>query len=137
MSEAEDAAYARFATRVAREVVQLRLILQSVEAKAKEREWLRLQTQGDLDENRLVDGVVGERSVYRRRGEAAPQLGVPQRLPKRLHFLVDVSASMYRFNGYDQRLDRLLETTLLVMESLHGACALAGWAASWARSAGL
>ena len=40
--------------------------------------------------------------------------------PKRLRLLTDVSGSMYRFNGYDQRLQRVLETTLLVMESLDG-----------------
>lgn len=33
---------------------------------------------------------------------------------------MDVSGSMYRFNGQDQRLDRLLQTTLMLMESLEG-----------------
>jgi hypothetical protein len=55
-------------------------------------------------------------SVYRRRGIAPPQAGTPQRLPKRLHFVLDVSGSMYRFNGSDQRLERLLECALLIME---------------------
>jgi hypothetical protein len=32
--------------------------------------------------------------------------------------IVDISASMYRFNSYDQRLERLLEATLMMMETL-------------------
>ena len=54
----------------------------------------------------------GEKNVYRKRGTAAPQIGLPQSLPKRLHFVMDVSGSMYRFNGVDKRLERLLETTV-------------------------
>lgn len=45
------------------------------------------------------------------------QLGSPQRLPKRLRFVVDVSGSMYRFNGLDGRLDRMMEAACLVMEA--------------------
>ena len=47
------------------------------------------------------------------------QLGSPQRQPKRLRFVVDVSGSMYRFNGLDGRLDRVMESACLVMEALH------------------
>ena len=35
-----------------------------------------------------------------------------------IKLVVDVSASMYRFNGYDGRLQRLLEATLMIMEAL-------------------
>ena len=38
--------------------------------------------------------------------------------PRRLTFLMDVSGSMYRFNGHDARLSKMLETTCLVMEAL-------------------
>lgn len=31
--------------------------------------------------------------------------------------MVDVSGSMYRFNGYDGRLDRTVEAVLMVMEA--------------------
>eukprot|EP00456_Euglypha_rotunda_P010370 TRINITY_DN12596_c0_g1_i2.p1 TRINITY_DN12596_c0_g1~~TRINITY_DN12596_c0_g1_i2.p1 ORF type:complete len:140 (-),score=22.45 TRINITY_DN12596_c0_g1_i2:11-430(-) len=34
--------------------------------------------------------------------------------------LLHVSGSMYRFNGTDGRLERLMETALLIMESLDG-----------------
>ena len=43
-----------------------------------------------------------------------------QEKPKRLRLVVDVSGSMYRFNGHDQRLERMLESTLMVMEALEG-----------------
>ena len=36
---------------------------------------------------------------------------------KSIRLVVDVSGSMYRFNGYDGRLDRTLEAVLMVMEA--------------------
>ena len=45
---------------------------------------------------------------------------VAQKKPKRIRFCFDVSGSMYRFNGYDNRLQRSIESALLVMEGLHG-----------------
>uniref|UniRef100_A0A914DE18 Uncharacterized protein n=1 Tax=Acrobeloides nanus TaxID=290746 RepID=A0A914DE18_9BILA len=46
--------------------------------------------------------------------------GSQQKNPKRIRLVFDVSGSMYRFNGYDKRLQRSLETALLVMEALEG-----------------
>ena len=43
-----------------------------------------------------------------------------QEKPKRLRLIVDVSGSMYRFNGHDARLERMLESTIMVMEALEG-----------------
>ena len=37
--------------------------------------------------------------------------------PKRIRLVVDVSGSMYRFNGHDGRLERSLEAVLMVMEA--------------------
>ena len=45
------------------------------------------------------------------------QLGSPQELPKRVRLVVDVSGSMYRFNGHDSRLTREMEATLMMMEA--------------------
>jgi hypothetical protein len=59
-------------------------------------------------------------SVYRRRGHVAIPEGLPQRIPKRMHFVIDCSGSMYRFNSNDKRLDRMIDTVLLVIESLRG-----------------
>lgn len=45
------------------------------------------------------------------------QLGSVQQLPKQLRLVVDVSGSMYRFNGLDGRLERVMEAACLVMEA--------------------
>lgn len=45
------------------------------------------------------------------------QPGSLQQLPKQLRLVVDVSGSMYRFNGLDGRLERVMEAACLVMES--------------------
>jgi hypothetical protein len=118
---AEDhALYAQYQLKVKKPIETLRLILSQSEARTVEREWLRAQKDGDLDDSKIVDALTGERMVYRRRGVPVAQSGAMQRLPKRLHFVMDVSGSMYRFNGADQRLERLLEATLLIMEALEG-----------------
>jgi hypothetical protein len=44
---------------VASEIEQLRVILQGVEARALEREFLKQQYHGELDDSRLVDGAAG------------------------------------------------------------------------------
>ena len=48
------------------------------------------------------------------------QMGSPQQKPKLVKLLCDVSGSMYRFNGYDSRLEREMEAMLMVMEALEG-----------------
>lgn len=45
-------------------------------------------------------------------------LGV--RAKRRICFVMDCSGSMYRFNGLDGRLNRMLETTCLIFESMEG-----------------
>jgi hypothetical protein len=37
-----------------------------------------------------------------------------------MRFVMDISGSMYRFNSQDKRLDRLLQVTAMIMESLQG-----------------
>lgn len=56
---------------------------------------------------------MGEKTIYKKRGEKLPGYGSFEK-PKVITFVVDVSGSMYRFNGLDKRLDRMLETALLV-----------------------
>lgn len=53
---------------VAREVATLRVMLEGMEATEKERVWVKNQIQGEFDDNKLVDGALGERNVYKRRG---------------------------------------------------------------------
>ena len=44
------------------------------QSKSKERQWLRHQTHGDVDEGKLIEGVIGEKGVYKRRGEKEPEV---------------------------------------------------------------
>lgn len=112
--------YDKLLEQTAKLVRELRVILQQQEAKEREREWIGNQVQGELDENKLVDGVAGERLIYRRRAEPDHPWGLLQRKPKRLSFVVDVSASMAYFNDSDGRLDRTAQIATLLFESLAG-----------------
>lgn len=78
------------------------------------------QVAGELDDNRLVDGVAGETHVFRKRGEPQKKVGFRQRHPKRILFALDTSASMARGNAADRRLDRMAEAVVLVMEAMNG-----------------
>jgi len=88
---------------------------------------------GELDDNLLVDGVAGERGVYRRRvapdgadddddaDRPAPTSKHGEtRDPIRLRFVFDCSGSMYTFNRIDRRLERLQQIALFVFEALDG-----------------
>ncbi|CAL2036045.1 unnamed protein product [Caenorhabditis brenneri] len=68
--------------------------------KKKEREWTKHQTSEDLDDGKLIGLVSGEQNIYRRRIDKEPDPGAPQTKPKRLRLCLDVSGSMYRFNGF-------------------------------------
>ncbi|XP_075419136.1 von Willebrand factor A domain-containing protein 8 [Tenrec ecaudatus] len=117
MSEYDAASYERFSGAVRRQVHSLRIILDNLQAKGKERQWLRHQATGELDDAKIIDGLTGEKAIYKRRGDLEPQLGSPQQKPKRLRLVVDVSGSMYRFNGVDGRLERTMEAVCMVMEA--------------------
>ncbi|CAG0920479.1 unnamed protein product [Notodromas monacha] len=112
--------YQNIIDRIGPEIKKLRTIISTLQAKDKERQWVRLQTQGDLDDGRIVEGLTGEKTIYRRRAEKEPELGTPQVKPKHIRLVVDVSGSMYRFNGYDGRLGREQEAVLLMMEAFLG-----------------
>ena len=72
-----------------------------------------------VDENKIVDLLSGEKDVFKRRGRPDNSANKPILTePITIRFVIDVSASMYRFNGYDHRLERLLEATLMMMETL-------------------
>ncbi|XP_072542068.1 von Willebrand factor A domain-containing protein 8 isoform X2 [Salminus brasiliensis] len=118
MSEYDAATYEHFSKSVRRQVQSLRIILDSLQAKGKERQWLKNQALGELDDAKIIDGLTGEKAIYKRRGELEPELGTPQQKPKRLRLLADVSGSMYRFNGVDGRLERSMEAVCMVMEAL-------------------
>ncbi|XP_076294765.1 von Willebrand factor A domain-containing protein c12.2 isoform X2 [Lasioglossum baleicum] len=120
MKEYDHELYSRFSSPVQKQVQALRNIIGSLQAKSKEREWCRHQTSGELDDTKLIEGLTGERTIYRRRAEKEPEPGTPLSKPKRLKLVADVSGSMYRFNGYDGRLDREMEACVMVMEAFSG-----------------
>ncbi|XP_061485897.1 von Willebrand factor A domain-containing protein 8 isoform X2 [Rhineura floridana] len=117
MSEYDASTYEKFSGAVRQQVHLLRIILDNLQAKGKERQWLRHQAVGELDDAKIIDSLTGEKAIYKRRGEHDPQLGSPQQKPKRLRLVVDVSGSMYRFNGVDRRLERSMEAVCMVMEA--------------------
>lgn len=87
--------------------------LSDLAAKEEERVWIKRQTDGELDDTRLTEGLTGETTVYKRRGMEKPEMGRPQikqvfhmlvclcsvhstslSRPKRIRFIFDLSASM-------------------------------------------
>lgn len=96
MSTYDHKIYEQFSVPVRSQVKELRVILNSLQAKSKERHWQKHQTTGELDDTKLVEGITGERNIYRRRAEQEPEPGQPQEKPKLLKVVVDVSGSMYR-----------------------------------------
>jgi len=104
-------------TQVEDQIFQLKYHLKDLKKRSEERIWLKNQATGELDENRIVDAISGERDVFKRRGNPDEfNNDVLHSEPVTIKLVVDISASMYRFNGYDNRLQRLLEATLMMME---------------------
>lgn len=49
------------------------------QAKGKERQWLKNQALGELDDAKIIDGLTGEKAIYKRRGELDPEVCVCMR----------------------------------------------------------
>lgn len=117
MGELDWKRYNNLRIQVEEPILQLIGYLKDLKKRSEERVWLKNQMTGELDENKIVDAISGERAVFKRRGKPddfnSSSLDAD---PITIKLIVDVSASMYRFNGYDQRLERLLEATLMMME---------------------
>ncbi|UJR36210.1 hypothetical protein I4U23_028942 [Adineta vaga] len=120
MSEYEHEVYEKYLNKISSEIKMLRSIIESLEAKSHDRQWVRHRTTGDWDERKLIEGIIGEKSIYKYRADVPPEPGSPQTKAKRLRLVVDLSASMYRFNGVDNRLERQCECVLMFLESLAG-----------------
>ncbi|KAG6885080.1 hypothetical protein C0993_006041 [Termitomyces sp. T159_Od127] len=116
MSFSEAKAYGTILTATQAHMLSLYNLLEHLAAKEEERVWLKRQTDGELDDTRLTEGLTGEATVYKRRGMEKPELGRPQIKPKRIRFIFDLSGSMYRFQ-YDGRLQRSMETAVMLMET--------------------
>lgn len=111
MTAADAKIYMAYMENVQREVRELRVILESIEAKNKERVWLKNQSSGDLDDTKLIEGLTGDHNIYKLRGDQDPEMGFQQK-PKKMYFVFDLSASMFRFNNHDRRLERSMEVAL-------------------------
>ncbi|CAL1709976.1 unnamed protein product [Somion occarium] len=118
MNVGEAKGYGALLESVQAHIVRLYDLLENLSAKEEERVWVKRQTDGELDDSRLTEGLTGESTVYKRRGMAKPEVGRPQIKPKRIRFLFDISASMYRFQ-YDGRLQRSMETAVMIMETFN------------------
>ncbi|KZT28299.1 hypothetical protein NEOLEDRAFT_1129681 [Neolentinus lepideus HHB14362 ss-1] len=116
MTAGEAQGYGTLLTAVQAHIAQLYDLLENLSAKEEERVWVKRQTDGELDDSRLTEGLTGETTVYKRRGIEEPEMGRPQIKPKRIRFLFDISGSMYRFQ-YDGRLQRSLEAAIMLMET--------------------
>ena len=82
------------------QIQHLRSYLKDLQRRNEERVWLKRQTDGELDDSRLVDALTGEKDVFKRRGNDDNEnkdnsLGSN---PVNIKLIVDISASMYRFN---------------------------------------
>jgi len=120
MGELDWERYNHLQSQVAVQIQQLQVLLKDIKRRKQERIWLKRQSTGELDDSRLVDALAGEKDVFKRRGKATNSSinATKAAEPMAIKLVVDISASMYRFNGYDGRLQRLLEATLMIMEAL-------------------
>lgn len=76
MSEFEAEVYEKFSSRVHRQVQSLRVLLESMQAKGKERNWVRHQASGDLDDAKLIEGLTGEKNIYKKRADQEPDVSI-------------------------------------------------------------
>jgi MoxR-like ATPase len=120
MTEEEHSQYQSLVKGVQGPIAQLQNMLSGLKAKEGERMWARHQSDGVWDDAKVVEGITGERNIFKRRIESSDPNALQHKKKKRLLFVMDVSASMYRFNGMDQRLHRLIESATMVMEAFVG-----------------
>jgi len=90
MSEYDAEMYESYSSRVRRQVQSLRVILDSLQARGKERVWLRNQTSGELDDGKLIEGLTGERAIYKKRGEEDPEVGTAKSRSLKETLFIDI-----------------------------------------------
>lgn len=115
--------FKRYSVSVEMPVRVLKDALLELLQRKKERVWLRMQSHGELDEDKIVDGLAGERLIFKRRYAGGKRNDGTsnndgERCKKRIQFVMDVSGSMMRFNSMDGRLERMLSASLMIMEAL-------------------
>ena len=68
MGKQEFENYEYIRNKVQQQANQLRQMLEELNVRSQERIWLKNQTHGELDDAKLVDGLTGDRMVFKRRG---------------------------------------------------------------------
>jgi hypothetical protein len=68
MGKQEFENYEYIRNKVQQQANQLRQILEELNVRSQERIWMKNQTHGELDDSKLVDGLTGDRLVFKRRG---------------------------------------------------------------------
>ena len=96
MGQEEFDMYKNFSANIQKDVQKLKSILATIESRTKERGWLKRQSYGEIDDSKIVDGITGDKYIYKRRGSVEE---TPFPKEKYIRFVMDVSGSMYRFNG--------------------------------------
>jgi len=113
--------YSLMKSRVIDEIESMKLVLSSMSSQnssSSERVW-KSSSDGEIDGDRLVDALAGERMIFKKRVKRELKIGEKNNHPKRISILLDISASMYRFDGVDGRLQRMSEVALMLMEAFH------------------
>ena len=93
MTEFEAEVYDKYLMEVAKEVSSLRVILEAVRAKQKERVWTSRQSSGEFDDRAIVESIMGEQNIYKKRSDKPPEDGTPQQKPKRIRFVMVLTLS--------------------------------------------
>ena len=96
MGEEEYDMYKDFSANIQKDVSKLKSILSTLEFRTQERGWLKRQSYGEIDDSKIVDGITGDKYIYKRRGNIDEESFSKE---KYIRFVMDVSGSMYRFNG--------------------------------------
>ena len=92
---------------------------------------MRHQTHGDLDEMKLIEGITGEKAIYRRRGEKDPEvshsskfLSLPPLLSKVTNlFMFSGSFTCTCDEGFALNNDRVTCADINECENQNGGCA--------------
>jgi von Willebrand factor A domain-containing protein 8 len=66
-------------------------------AKEEERVWVKRQTDGELDDSRLTEGITGEATVYKQRGLEKPEIGRLQMKLKPSYHIQGLATHAVRF----------------------------------------
>lgn len=65
MSDYDANAYNELYEKIGKQVKMFRTMVDLLEAREHERQWAKHQTSGDFDDGKLIEGMTGEKTIYR------------------------------------------------------------------------